>query len=186
MKRLILSLWMALAPALVQAETQWPRFQGVFVQLITGDVIELPNVVNTPGRNRGAFPKAVLDNLPVINPNEIETIIAHGIDEFFNHGELNGQITVLLAKQDVPNQYEAKFGPVVIWDRGIHMPKYGVEFGPNHSMIGGVRTFALHAKPGIPLYLSTVPLENGKNAQVLATYIKPAVGVDGWAFKTAP
>jgi len=113
------------------AETQWPRFQGAYLQLTTGELVEIPNLKNHPLRDHRSFEREVLDALPRVNAWEIEAVIFSNQDKLTKDGRLDITMTALVDQRDDPGNYCTREcdGELVVSNWGFPLQYFHIEYG---------------------------------------------------------
>ena len=114
-----------------QAETQWPRFQGTYLQMTNGDLVELPNLRNHPQRDHQSFGSDVLQDLPRVNVWEIEAIVFRSQGRLESDGRLDVALTSLVDKRDDPGNFCSRNcdGELVVSSWYYPLQYFHVEYG---------------------------------------------------------
>lgn len=132
MKRLSLATAFAAFLTLpAQAETQWPRFQGTYLQMTNGDLVELPNLRNHPLRDHESFERSVLHDLPRVNAFEIEAIVFRSQGRLESNGRLDVTLTSLVDERDDPGNFCSRScdGELVLSSWYYPLQYFHVEYG---------------------------------------------------------
>lgn len=187
MKNLLLATALLSLPYGATAETNWPQFQGVFLQMKDGSHVELPSLRYHSTQDHESFSDELLDQLPAVDPTQIAAVIFSGQEDLNGSSGLDIEWGFLVHKSDDPESYCARKcdGDLVISSWTAPTKAFNVETGPQHSF-SNVQV-ALYARAGDVLYTSyrsgTTNGTDPREVPARAILIQGACCYAYWAFK---
>lgn len=169
---ILVCLAVSVALPLKAQETNWPRFQGAYLQMKDGELIQLPDL-RSYRHEYDSFGEDVFEALPQVQPWEIQNVIFYGVN-IYSNGEVNVDMRFLVSSSQDPGHYCSTRttcdGEFVLSKWRFRPEAFNIEFGPRHSLQTPQLSFYPRRGTGV-FDTSTVATENGTDqtaVQVIA------------------